>query len=317
MHSNVDPISRLRQRVPHVNSPLPPDHEYTSLKSSTETLSDFYRNISPYFEERLLQLVSKEATKSKIQEEEQELNGQIVKTIVPMITDQGEEEVVYTTARSNNIQIHIDNSEIQSIRNSYNNDVQFSKISMQLESEQHNNIPRERSVYPQYQLNEQGMIFFRDWNDNLRLCIGKNKAEEIISTAHDLLIEGAHAGYHHTYNRVAAHYYWPRMAKDIQGYVKSCDVCQKIKHQKHAPYGMLQPLPIPGEPYETITMDFITELPNSNGYDAILVIVDKLSKYGLFIPVHSTNTAVETGRMVFQHVITHYGIPRQIFSDRN
>ena len=62
-------------------------------------------------------------------------------------------------------------------------------------------------------------------------------------------------------------------------------------------------------------MDFITELTQSNGYDAILVIVDKLTKYGLFIPVHTTDTAVDTARVVFNNVIAHYGVPRKIVSD--
>lgn len=149
------------------------------------------------------------------------------------------------------------------------------------------------------------------------MCIGETKTEEVISAAHDKLVEGAHSGYHRTYNRIASHYYWPHMAKKIRGYVQSCDICQKIKHRKHAPYGLLQPLPIPSEPFETITMDFITELPESKGYDSITVIVDKLTKYGLFIPTHTSNTAVDTARLVFQHVIAHYGIPREIVSDRD
>ena len=55
-------------------------------------------------------------------------------------------------------------------------------------------------------------------------------------------------------------------------------------------------------------MDFITELPISNSYNAILVIVDKLTKYGLFIPVHLTDTASDTAKTVFQHVIAHYAL---------
>ena len=74
---------------------------------------------------------------------------------------------------------------------------------------------------------------------------------------------------------------------------------------------------IPSEPFETITMDFITELPNSDGYDAILVIIDKLTKYGMFIPVHTVDTAAETAQVVFQQVVAHYGIPREIVSDRD
>ena len=56
VHSNVDLISRLRRCTPYMETPLPPDHTLATLNNSSETLSDFYRNISPQFEERVLQL---------------------------------------------------------------------------------------------------------------------------------------------------------------------------------------------------------------------------------------------------------------------
>jgi hypothetical protein len=59
---------------------------------------------------------------------------------------------------------------------------------------------------------------------------------------------------------------------------------------------MLQPIPIPSQPFEVVSMDFIPELPVSNGYDNILVIVDKLTKYTLFIPM--TTTITEKGTAV-------------------
>ena len=64
-------------------------------------------------------------------------------------------------------------------------------------------------------------------------------------------------------------------------------------------------------------MDFIPELPESAGFDNILVIVDKLTKYGIFIPCSTHLTEVDTARLVFDHVITKFGIPRQIITDRD
>ena len=64
-------------------------------------------------------------------------------------------------------------------------------------------------------------------------------------------------------------------------------------------------------------MDFIPELPLSNGYDNVLVIVDKLTKYGIFIPCNTGITEKETAQLVFKHIICEYGIPRQIISDRD
>jgi hypothetical protein len=65
-------------------------------------------------------------------------------------------------------------------------------------------------------------------------------------------------------------------------------------------------------------MDFISELPESmTGHDCILVIVDKLTKYALFIPTATKLTELECARLFFKEVITKFGIPRQIITDRD
>ena len=74
------------------------------------------------------------------------------------------------------------------------------------------------------------------------------------------------------------------MSKDIKRFVESCDNCQKNKSHRHAPIGQLNSLPIPQRPFDFITMDFITGLPESKGYNAILVVVDRFLKMGIFIP---------------------------------
>jgi len=97
----------------------------------------------------------------------------------------------------------------------------------------------------------------------------------------------------------------------------TCDICQKTKPRRHAPVGMLQPILIPSQPFEVVSMDFIPELPESDGYDNILVIVDKLTKYAIFIPTTTTITEKGTAELFFRHVIAQYGIPRQVISDRD
>jgi hypothetical protein len=62
-------------------------------------------------------------------------------------------------------------------------------------------------------------------------------------------------------------------------------------------------MPIPSQPFEVVSMDFIPELPNSNGFDNILVIVDKLTKYAIFIPTSTTISEKETAKLLFSHVI--------------
>ncbi len=64
-------------------------------------------------------------------------------------------------------------------------------------------------------------------------------------------------------------------------------------------------------------MDFIPELPNSSGYDNILVIMDKLTKYGIFVPCTMAISDDATTRLFFQHVISKFGIPAQVITDRD
>ena len=80
---------------------------------------------------------------------------------------------------------------------------------------------------------------------------------------------------------------------------------------------MLQPIPIPSQPFKVVTMDFIPELPECEGYNNILVIVHKLTKYVIFIPTTTTITEKGTAELFFQHVISQYGILRQVITDRD
>jgi len=78
---------------------------------------------------------------------------------------------------------------------------------------------------------------------------------------------------------------------------------------------MLQPILFPSQPFEVVSMDFIPELPGSSRYDDILVIIDKLMKYAILIPTTTTITKIGSAKLFCQHVISQYGIPRQVISD--
>ncbi|KAL0153008.1 hypothetical protein M9458_051687, partial [Cirrhinus mrigala] len=99
-------------------------------------------------------------------------------------------------------------------------------------------------------------------------------------------------------------------------FVKSCTICAQTKTPRELPAGLLQPLPIPHRPWSHLSIDFITDLPNSHGYTAILVIVDRFSKACRLIPLKGLPTAMETALELFQHVFRNYGIPEDIVSDR-
>ena len=99
-------------------------------------------------------------------------------------------------------------------------------------------------------------------------------------------------------------------------YVDGCDICQRSKPSHHAPYGLLQSIPAGEAPWKRVTTDFIVKLPNSNGYDAILVVVDKNTKLAHFIPTQETIDSSGTANLYLHHVWKHHGLPNEIISDR-
>jgi hypothetical protein len=88
-------------------------------------------------------------------------------------------------------------------------------------------------------------------------------------------------------------YWWKNMAPEVKEYIKACPTCCMNKHPNHAPAGMMHPLPIPDSPWEWTQSDHITGLPWSQGYDAIYVIMDRLTKMAHFIPTSTTANAEE------------------------
>src|SRR6266849_3792034 len=107
------------------------------------------------------------------------------------------------------------------------------------------------------------------------------------------------------------------MGSDVTDYVRSCDPCQKIKHNRGAGIGYLQPLEIPSNPFDHISLDFVTGLPPSRGKDAILVVVDKFTKYAHFIATMAKVTAEESAYLLFRHVIKFFGMPSRIIGNRD
>ncbi len=115
-------------------------------------------------------------------------------------------------------------------------------------------------------------------------------------------------------------YWWTTLLKDVEEYVRTCDVCQRMKVPRHKPYGLLAALPQPDEPWQDITMDFITGLPPSKHrgrvYDAILNVVDRYSKMVRHIPCTTDIDAPEMAELLIDEVFAKYGVPRSIVSDR-
>ena len=106
------------------------------------------------------------------------------------------------------------------------------------------------------------------------------------------------------------------MREYVCHYIKSCTVCGRNKTPRHCPYGLLKPLPVLERPWDSISMDFIEQLPDSNGFTAILVVIDRASKQAIFIPTHDTINSEELTWLFVIHVFSKHGVPNHITSDR-
>ena len=82
-----------------------------------------------------------------------------------------------------------------------------------------------------------------------------------------------------TYHRAKKEFFWDDLKYDIQKFVAECLVCQQNKVETIKTPWLLQPLSIPSQHWEDISMDFITSLPKSEGKSVIMVVVDILAKY--------------------------------------
>ena len=139
---------------------------------------------------------------------------------------------------------------------------------------------------------------------------------ELLRETHDAKWAG-HPGEERTLALLARSYYWPKMGEDVQAYVKSCLVCQMDKTEMKNAAGLLQPLPIPERPWESISMDFITGFPKVHDFKSIFVVVDRLSKYVVFIPAPDACPVEEATKLFFSNVVKHFGSPRDIVSDQD
>ena len=108
------------------------------------------------------------------------------------------------------------------------------------------------------------------------------------------------------------------MDEETKDYVRSCDVCQRDKTSRRKKYGLLQPLDIPHQPWKSISMDFITGLPESNGFTQIWVVVDRLTKMARFIPMVTgeKSPAKDLAKTFAREIWRLHGLPLDIVSDR-
>ena len=94
-------------------------------------------------------------------------------------------------------------------------------------------------------------------------------------------------------------------------------MCQRIKSTRHAPYGQLQLLEVPEKPWKSIAMDFITDLPESETNNAILVVIDRLTKMSHFIPCRKDMNTKQFKILFMNNIYRLHGLLANITTDRD
>jgi hypothetical protein len=154
-----------------------------------------------------------------------------------------------------------------------------------------------------------------------RLIIPDDRAlkTRILYELHDNKLAG-HMGITKTAELVTRLFSWQGIRDDVAAYVNDCVVCQLSKTATTAPAGLLQPIPIPNNRWECVTMDFVGPLPRTrDGHDCILAVVDKLTKmtHLMATTIGVDNDAAGAARLFFDGVVRLHGVPLTIISDRD
>lgn len=151
-----------------------------------------------------------------------------------------------------------------------------------------------------------------------RIWIGNNPNLQLkLMQACHASVLGGHSGAPVTYRRMKQLFSWKGMKSMVLQFVQSCIVCQQAKPDRSKLPGKLQPLPVPSEAWQIISLDFVEGLPMSSSFNCILVVVNSFTKYGHFIPLCHPFTASVVAKVFLNQIYRLHGMPLSIISDRD
>lgn len=166
----------------------------------------------------------------------------------------------------------------------------------------------------EFQIDEQGLV---RRHGRIYVPEGGDLRRRVVRERHNSKAAG-HPGRYKTLELVSRDFWWPNMGNFIHDYVTGCAVCQSTKNNTHPSKAPVVPIVAKevAQPFEIVSMDFITGLPKSKGFDSIFVVVDQGSTKGVvFMPCNSTITAEGTADLYQEHVWKRFGLPRKQISD--
>jgi len=158
---------------------------------------------------------------------------------------------------------------------------------------------------------EEGLLWFRGkiyvpWNADLQ--------RRVVSLCHDTKV-ARYPEHWKTLELVSRDYWWPQMSRYIRQYVSICNLCLRTKPMRQVLVGELHPLQIPDSRWDTLSIDFVVELPSSSRHDAVMTVVDSVSKQVHFIPMHTTVMAEGAARLFLHQVWKLHGLLKCVISD--
>jgi len=174
------------------------------------------------------------------------------------------------------------------------------------------------TLHDGYEIRPDGTMSF-DTIKEPKTCIPAALLREVLHITHDSL---GHMGYRKTYNRITSNFYRPRLSAYVEQYVSRYPKCCVNKTSRTKLLGSLLPIDVPeGEgalgALECVGMDFIVNLPKSRGFDMIMVIIDKLTRYGIFIPTTSDYMALFMVNLFVQWVVRWGWLLSKFIMDRD
>jgi hypothetical protein len=137
---------------------------------------------------------------------------------------------------------------------------------------------------------------------------------KIVKSSHLLV---GHQGADKSYMHCRKYFYWPNMRKDFDDYVNGCMTCQRNKDATGKPIGDPKIMDIPVKPWESIAIDLLGPFNVSNGYQNIMVIMDRFSSAIILAPLKGKYTTRDAANVFLTKVYSTYGLPASIVSDRD
>ncbi|KAK3517158.1 hypothetical protein QTP86_019099, partial [Hemibagrus guttatus] len=148
-----------------------------------------------------------------------------------------------------------------------------------------------------------------------KLFVPLHFRQQVMQWVHEAPSSG-HPGIRRSTQLVRNRFWWPSPGSDVEEYVRSCPTCAQARTSRLLPEGLLEPLSIPRRPWSHLSVDFLTDLPDSGGFTTVMVVVDRFSKGCKLISLKGLPTALQSAEAMFHHVFRNFGLPEDIVSDR-